>query len=199
MNNAGITAESGKNVEAEEYFRQMVLDFDATQNSYQHIFMTIDTALTTKEYDALWGLIPYIENGDGHLAFQYIGKTHRILRILNILNLEKKYRKTLFCQNCNSMNALWEKYILTLFAFRRILFKLSEESQDEAIIYLRNHPVSHFAAYIMTQDELIIPDQYFYETLALIYAHEWSTADVQQFFALINTSPHGRQQENSHE
>lgn len=183
----------GKNSEAEEYFRQMALDLDATRSSYQHILTTLDTALGTEDYDALWKLIPYIENGEGHLAFQYIGKTHRILRILNILHLERKYNKTLFCQGCSSMNSLWEKYMLTLFAFRRILFRLPGESQEEAVAYLRNNPVSHFAAYIMAQDELLIPDQHFHETLATIYSQEWSIDDLSQFFSLINSSAHGTQ------
>ncbi|MCM1302711.1 MAG: hypothetical protein NC305_06920 [Lachnospiraceae bacterium] len=188
-----------RNTEAEEYFRQLALDHDAAQSAWQHIITAIDNALGTEDLDALWKLIPYIEEGDGHLAFQYIGKTHRILRILNILRLEHSYHKTLFCQGCDNMDALWEKYMLTLFAFRRILFQLSGESQEEAVIYLQNHPVSHFAAYIMTQNDLIVPDRSFYETLAHIYVQEWSADDMQQFFALTDADPAGKQQENSHE
>ncbi|MCM1542998.1 MAG: hypothetical protein NC121_17300 [Blautia sp.] len=180
------------NAEAEEYFQQLALDYNATQNAWHHILTTINKALDRKNYDVLWELIPYIEESDGHLAFQYIGKTHRILRILNILRLEHDYHKALFCQGCDSMDALWEKYMLTLFAFRRLLFQLSEESQDEAVSYLRSHPISHFAAYIMVQDDLIIPDQSFYETLARIYAEEWSAADIQQFFALVNAGMSGK-------
>jgi len=189
----------GKNTEAEEYFRQMAQDYSATQSAWQHILTTIDTALDRKDYDALWGLIPYIEKGDGHLAFQYIGKTHRILRILHILRLEQKHHKPLFCQGCDNMNALWEKYMLTLFAFRRILFHLSAESQDEAATYLQNHLVSCFAVYVIVQGDLIIPDRSFYETLAHIYAQEWSNADMQQFFALTDVCQPVRQQENPHE
>lgn len=182
---------------AEDYFRQMALDHSATRNAWQHILTTIDTALSAADYNSLWTLIPYIEEGDGHLAFQYIGKTHRLLRILNILKLEAKYHKILFCQGCGSFEALWEKYMLTLFAFRRILFRLSGESLDEAAAYLQSHPVSHLAAYMMVQDELILPDQAFYETLSHIYTDEWSAADIQQFSALAHSctgqeAAHGR-------
>lgn len=172
--------------EAEDYFRQMELDLDATQNAYQHILDTIDTALADKNYAALRELIPYIEEGEGHLAFQYIGKTHRYLRMLNIIALENKYQKTLFCNGCDNAEALWEKYMLTLFAFRRLRFQLSEESVKQAVVYLQSQPISHFAAYMMVQDELLIPDQAFYETLAFIYAQEWSQTDIQQFFALAS-------------
>ena len=173
---------------AEGYFRQMELDQEITQKSYRHILDVIDTAMATGDYDALWTLIPYIESGDGHSAFRYIGKTHRFLRILNILMLENKYRKTLFCQGCSSAESLWERYMLTLFAFRRLHFRLSDESVNEAAAYLQDHPISHFAAYMMVQDELLIPDRAFYETLAHIYAHEWSPEDTQQFFALVCAS-----------
>lgn len=173
---------------AEDYFRQIELDRETTQKSYRHILAVIDTALAAGDYDALWALIPYIESGDGHLAFQYIGKTHRFLRILNILMLENKYQKTLFCEGCSNADTLWEKYMLTLFAFRRLHFRLSEESVSEAVAYLQNYPVSHFAAYMMVQDELLIPNSAFYETLARVYAQEWSAADVRQFFALAYSS-----------
>ncbi|MDE7223968.1 MAG: hypothetical protein K2O34_09330 [Acetatifactor sp.] len=172
--------------EAEDYFRQMELELDATQNAYRHILDTIDAALAEENYAALHGLIPYIEEGEGHLAFQYIGKTHRYLRMLNIIALENKYQKTPFCSDCSSAEALWEKYMLTLFAFRRLLFRLSDESVNQAVAYLQSRPVSHFAAYMMVQDELLIPDQAFYEALALIYAQDWSAADRQQFLALAS-------------
>lgn len=174
--------------EAADYFRQMDLDFDATQNAYRHILNTINTALAKRNYPLLYKLIPYIEEGEGHLAFQYIGKTHRYLRMLNIMALEDKYRKLLFCNGCGSAEALWEKYMLTLFAFRRLLFELSTESINQAVAYLQSHPISHFAAYMMAKDELLIPDQAFYETLSHIYTSEWSSADLQQFFALTHSS-----------
>ncbi len=184
---------------AEDYFRQVALDRAPAQQSYRHILTTMDTALSTGEYDNLWALIPYIESGDGHPAYQYIGKTHRFLRILNIIMLENKYRKILFCQGCYSADALWEKYMLTLFAFRRLLFRLSEESFHEAVAYLQSHPISHFAAYMMVQDELIIPDQAFYLTLASVYEREWSPTDMQQYYALTGMSPADSQQETGHE
>lgn len=172
--------------EAEDFFRQMNIDLDATQKAYQHILTTLNAALAVKDYPALLELIPYIEEGAGHLTFQYIGKTHRLLRMLNIIKLENSYGKLLFCSDCDNEEALWEKYMLTLFAFRRLIFRLSDESVSEALTYLQGHPVSHFAAYIMIQGELLKPSQDFCETLTNIYAEIWSPADTQQFFALTN-------------
>lgn len=144
----------------------------------------MDNALKDQDYASLFQLIPYIEEGNGHLAFQYVGKTHRFLRILYIIELEKKYALIPFCDNCSSVHTLWEKYMLTLFAFRRLCFQLSGQSVEEAVSYLQSHPVSHFAAHIMAQGDLIIPDRDFYETLALIYTQTWGVADREQFFAM---------------
>lgn len=170
----------------ENYFRQLEQDYDATQRAYRHILTTLNTALPRQDYAALYDMIPYIESGEGHLAFQYIGKTHRFLRMLNIIALEGKYHKLMFCDDCDSAEALWEKYMLTLFSFRRLLFRLSDESVEEASIYLRNHPISHFAAYMIATDELLIPNQPFYQSLALIYAQSWEPEDTQQFLSLMN-------------
>lgn len=174
--------------EADEYFQQLELDQDDTQQAYRYILSAIDTALATENYSALPALISYIENGKGQLAFQYIGRTHRILRILHIIMLELKYQKSLFCHDCCNSEELWEKYMLTLFAFRRILFRLSESSTSEAVQYLQGRPVSHFAVYIMAQGEFPAADRDFYETLASVFADYWSDGDLQQFFMLTGTS-----------
>ena len=170
--------------EAENYFRQMKLDQDAAKSAYKNILDSIDQTLKEGDYASLSRLIPYIEKGDGHLAFQYMGKTHRFLRMLHIIALENKYQKVLFCNGCNSVQALWEKYMLTLFALRRLCFQLSQESMEDAISYLHSYPISHFAVYIIAQDELLIPDRDFYKTLVFIYKKEWTAADQTQFYSL---------------
>lgn len=172
--------------EAEEYFSQMKLDEDATHKAYQHILNTIDLALPSRDYTTLLELIPYIEKGDGYLAFQYIGKTHRILRLLHIIELEHKFQKPLFSDACNSTEELLEKYMLTLFSLRRLLFHLSDVSMNEAVCYLKEHPISYLAAYVMTQDELLIPNQMLYENIAALYSEEWPEEDIRQFFSLIH-------------
>ena len=174
--------------EAEQYFLQLELDKDDARNAYRHILSTIDTALASQQYSALSELLSFVEKGDGRLAFQYIGRTHRFLRILHIILLEQKYRKALFCFDCSSAEELWEKYMLTLFAFRRIQFRLSEDSATEAVQYLRSRPVSHFAVYLIVQGELPSAARDFYETLASVFAGCWTDGDIQQFFALTDNA-----------
>lgn len=176
-------------MKTEQYFQQVELDKNDTKASYQYILSTIDDALSHQNHDMLIALIAYIERGKGHLAFQYIGKTRRFLRILHIIELEQKYQKIMFSSNCQNVDTLWEKYMLTLFAFRRLLFQLSADSVAEAIYYLQNNPISPLAAYIIAQDELIIPTDEFYETLAYSLAEYWTDEDMRQFFTLTSGSP----------
>lgn len=173
--------------EADDDFRQLALDKDAAHDAYRHITSTIDHALSEQNLSALCSLIPYIEEGDGHLAFAHIGKTHRILRMLRITELELKYQMTPFPADCDTFQTLWEKYMLTLFALRRVLFKLSEASTTEAVSYLQNRPPSCLAVYVMTQDDLLVPTESFYEELISVFADSWSPGDIAQFCSLIQT------------
>lgn len=168
----------------EDGFRQIEQERCAAQNAWCKILTTIDCSLSGNDPSDLLNLIPYIMEGDGRMAYRHIGKTHRILHMLKIIALENGHHMNLFSNDCDSAEALWEKYMLTLFAFRRLRFRLSEESVSEAVIYLQNRPVSYFAAYMISQDELLIPDPVLYQTLALIYEGVWSQTDRQQFIAL---------------
>lgn len=174
--------------ENENFFLQQELDRNATEAAWSHLLTSIDTALAAEDYAALPALIPYIEEEDGYLAYKYIGKTHRWLRILNILALEEKYNKLLFCGGCPNAKALWEKYMLTVFAFRRLCFRLSPRSTDEAAAWLTCNPISHFAAYFLATDELLIPNQDLYRSLTSIMRDWWTDEDTRQFFTLVNHS-----------
>lgn len=186
--------------ENENFFRQQELDRNAAEAAYSHLLAAIDTALAAEDYAALPALIPYIEKEDGYLAYKYIGKTHRWLRILNILALEQKYDKLLFCSGCPNAKALWEKYMLTVFAFRRLCFRLSSQSADEAAAYLACNPFSYFAAYLLAADELLIPNPALYRSLAAIMRDWWTDADIRQFFILVTPSePDTQQEENTNE
>lgn len=173
--------------EAEETFAATALHKDAAQHSYQYILASLDAALTQQDYNALLTLIPYIENGNGQLAFQYVGKTHRLLRILHIINLEIKFRKVPFSSNCSTAKELWDKYMTTVFALRRLIFCLSENSVVEAVSHLQNQPISFLAVYIIAQNELAVTYSDFFEMLTKIYANHWTSEDTQQFYTLINS------------
>ena len=171
--------------EADKYFKQLEKDKKATQKAHKYITDTINNALAGQDISLLLSLIPYIEEGEGHLAYQYIGEIHRTLQILHIIQLECRYHKEIFCVDCRDNNALTEKYMLSLFAFRRLLFQLSDDSFNEAVYYLQNRPISVFAVYVITQNELIIPNDALYENLLAVYSGIWSDADAQLFLSMV--------------
>jgi len=178
--------------EAEQYFQELDQNKEATTAACLYIDNTIDKALSSQnncrqDINLLLSLIPYIESGDGELPYKYIGETHRILRILHIIQMEHKYRMILFCSGCDSKASLVEKYMLTLFALRRILFHLSDTSVEDAIIYLRQNPLSVFAVYVITQDDLILPDRSLYQKIGEIYSDYWSVSESQLFHSLIQS------------
>lgn len=172
-------------LEAEQYFRELESEKEATQAAEQSITNTLERALKMQDTDLLLTLIPYIETGEGHLAYKYLGETHRILRMLHIIELERKYHKNLFSSGCSDKKSLWEKYMLSLFAFRRLLFQLSDTSVEEAALYLQQADLSVFAVYVILKDDLILPDASLYEEIIRICSDRWSEGDIQLLLSLI--------------
>lgn len=163
----------------ELYFKELSQNKAAIAMADQYITEILNDALASPDYDRLLSLIPYIEAGNGRLAYQCLGEHHRILHILHIISLELKYKKSLFSSGCTDRKSLLEKYMLSLFAFRRLLFRLSESSFAEAASYLCKNELSVFAVYTIIQNELIIPDYSLYEKIVDIYSDYWSNKDIQ--------------------
>lgn len=178
--------------EAEQYFHELNQDKNATQAAWLCINNTINETLNGQKngrqnIDLLLSLIPFIESGDGKLPYKYIGETHRILRILHIVEMEHKYQMPPFCSGCNDKASLIEKYMLSLFALRRLLFHLSDVSVEDAVLYLQQNPLSVFAVYIITQGDLIQPDHALYHKIAEIYSDYWSESEYQLFLSLTQS------------
>lgn len=171
--------------EADQYFKELKQDEPIAKNVFDTITTTINQALAQQDYSMLLKLTPYIEKGEGHFAYKYIGETHRLFRILHIIELEQKYHKLPFSHNCSDYTSLMEKYMLTLFALRRLLFQLSDDSINDAATYLLHSNLSIFAVFTITQDELLIPNDLLYQTLIEIYAEHWKKEDVQLLLSLI--------------
>lgn len=157
-------------LEATEYFDQLDKEYPLALDAYHSIIASCNSLLTSKSFHDLSSLIAYIENGDGQYAFKYIASTHRFLRIFYLMQLEEKYRiSTPFYTACSSSDELMDKYLLTLFALRRVLFHFSEDAVAGALAWLQNNTISYVAIQIILQSELINPDQTFYSYLNIIY------------------------------
>ncbi len=166
------------------FFTKLETDKEAIRASWNHIVTTLDTALAARDDKALLALIPYIEQGDGTKAYEYIAETRRILQILHISRLELSCQKEPFFLQCADKQSLMEKYMTALFVLRRLYFRLSEESVREASDWLTCNPLSVFAVYVMTQEDLITPDNALYETIAQICFSYWNEDDKKMFLSL---------------
>lgn len=166
---------------ADEFFRQLEERKSALQTSWNHITQTLNNALHLSDHEALLGLIPYMEQGEGALAYEYTGESRRLLRILHFIQLELRYQKTPFSSDCTDKDSLLEKYMLALFALRRLSFRLSASSMEEAAVWLQHNKPSVFAVYVITREELITPDKALYNTISEVCFPYW-TADEQQLF-----------------
>ena len=168
----------------EEYFQELSISGDKAKQAYQHILNTLDYALPEQDISVLLKLIPYIEQEDGYLAFQHIGKTRRILHILHMIELEQKFHQPLFINGCTNAKMLLEKYMTILFALRRFEFYLSEDSVDEAVNYLRTQEVSCFSIHALIETENIVTNQTFYELILYTFQLFWTGEEQNQFLAL---------------
>ena len=83
------------------------------------------------------------------------------------------------------MQELLEKYLLTLFAFRRLQFRPSEAAVSEAVYYLSQNNLSVFAVFVITKQDLIIPDETLYEEIIRIHAKSWTASDRELLTSLI--------------
>lgn len=171
----------------EACFEQLNQDRKATQAAYHFISDRLRKALEVQDIPLLLSLIPYIESGEGQLPYKYIGETSKILLILHIIDLERKYQMSLFCYNCLNQNALMEKHLLSLFALRRLFFRLSERSMEEASLFLRQSRLSVFAVYLITQADLIQPDRSFLHKITKLYADCWSQEESTLFTSLAQS------------
>lgn len=173
--------------EADQYFRELQEHKEEIQAAYYHITDTITSALQKEDYSLLLSLIAWIESPEGQMSYRFSGKPHRILRYLHIIALEYKYRCTLFCTGCRDAESLYDKYVSSLLAMRRILFQLSPESVTEACDYLHANALSPFAIYTIANNDLIRPTADFYRQISDLYRDIWSEME-NQFFASFTAS-----------
>ena len=172
--------------QATEFFYTLSHKKESTFNAFSYVQETINSALKNNDYDQLSSLISYMESGPGYSAFSYIGEARRIFRVLSIIDLEKRHNQILFSHNCNSLDTLMEKYVLVLFALRRIIFHLSDSSVEDAMYYLYNQNLTPFSIYVITKEELIVPNKNLYKIIADLYQELWTDEDKDLYFSLIN-------------
>ncbi|MDE6129713.1 MAG: hypothetical protein K2G16_11065 [Lachnospiraceae bacterium] len=172
------------NLSTDKFFQELNESKEIIRTSWSYITGTLDAALKGQDSKSLLALIPYIEQGEGTPAYEHIGESRQILRILHIVRLELTYQKTPFFLHCADKDSLMEKYMLSLFALRRLFFRLSEDSVKEAEDWLLRNKLSVFAIYVIIQEDFIFADNALYGKIAELCSAYWDDGDKQLFLSL---------------
>ncbi len=161
-------------LEAECYFRQLEEEWPKVEEACRYINGRMREALADGDDRKLLSLIPYMESGKGKRAWKYVGGVRKILRVLQTISLETKYRMIPFHSGCRSKDELMEKYQVMVFALRRLENRLSEESVAEAKRFLKGAGISPFAVYLALQNELFLDKAQKHGKLAEVFVDTWT-------------------------
>ncbi|MBD5545735.1 MAG: hypothetical protein HDR01_16220 [Lachnospiraceae bacterium] len=139
--------------ETELHMQKMQTDKTYSFNLHQHIQQHVDFCLGSKQYEALFDLLPYFEAPDSYPQFHNSSETIKIYVLINILKLELENQKTPFLSVANDFDSIMEQYLLTVFSMRRLELALSKEAMDEAAAYLTSVPLTIYAAFLISTHE----------------------------------------------
>lgn len=170
--------------EAEIFFRQLREDLLELREACRYIDNRLDEALNAQDNEALLSVIPFIESGKGKTAWKYVGETRRLLQILSAIRLEVRYHTEIFCTGCQSIAELEVKYLVMLFALRRLTFCLSEESVKEAEKFLKTANLSPFILHVVLQNEVLPSDMRVYRRLEDLLDGIWNEEERHLFLQM---------------
>ena len=178
-------------LEAECYFRQLEEEWPKVEEACRYINGRMREALADGDDRKLLSLIPYMESGKGKRAWKYVGGVRKILRVLQTISLETKYRMIPFHSGCGSKEELMEKYQVMVFALRRLENRLSEESVAEAKRFLKGAGISPFAVYLALQNELFLDKAQKHGKLAEVFVDTWTEGEKLLFAQLTDMERKG--------
>ena len=178
-------------LEAECYFRQLEEEWPKVEEACRYINGRMREALADGDDRKLLSLIPYMESGKGKRAWKYVGGVRKILRVLQTISLETKYRMIPFHSGCRSKDELMEKYQVMVFALRRLENRLSEESVAEAKRFLKGAGISPFAVYLALQNELFLDKAQKHGKLAEVFVDTWTEGEKLLFAQLTDMERNG--------
>ena len=171
--------------EVEQSFEKINCENEASKEAYDHIMNVLGQALDTQDVNLFLSLVSYIESDKDISSHKCNSDIIRLYIILHIVELEKKAGIKLFFTDCHTVSDLLEKYILTLFALRRLAFSISDASVNDAVSYLRQTELSVFAIHLIIENDLIRSEIALYEKVINVYSGIWNNHDIRQLLYLI--------------
>lgn len=130
--------------------KDLVLNFD--KNLWEMIAMFLEV----QSNETLEILNDFIEKEKNSLAFQFSCDSIRARRLINIFTKEKECSFNSFASNVKTIEQLKEKYLLTIFAIRRIELNPSDKMFEEGVLFLINNNISPVAIVKVIEEELIV-------------------------------------------
>ncbi len=95
-------------------------------------------------------MIPSLEQA---LVDQYVVEVSRLIKIIRILCLEKKYGLTSFCTGISSSEELLKKYQNVMFALRRIELGPEEKFADSGVEWVVEQQISPIAVGVISKGD----------------------------------------------
>lgn len=166
---------------ADQFFADIVAGREKIEESKKVIFNMMDLAVKDNRRDIFESLISYITKKNGQYALHYVGEATRILNLCQIISMEYEFGERLLHDGCDGYESLKEKYFLTIYALRRILFALSEVSVEEAKSYLQSTAPSYLAVHLILEREIFRVDEVFMERIIDIFRSIWTLAQLEAF------------------
>lgn len=104
-----------------------------------------------------------------HMIFETMGEMRRMLHIVEILEMERMNYMVLFSKGVSNADALMEKYVMTIFAIRRVELEPTEDMLQEGIQFLLSNHISPVAIVHIVNEELFIDPKKIFRKMELIY------------------------------
>jgi hypothetical protein len=144
---------------------------------YNHMKEHMDECLKNRQYDRMLELSQYFDSIKSYPKFHMTAEIYRINILLIIVRIESRYFGSVpFLSDIDSYDDCMEQYTLSIFAMRRLELALTEQSMQEACVYLGSIHLSAYTAAIIVENELFekCPRLYMklYECMADLWTEE---------------------------
>ncbi len=136
--------------------------------------------LQSQDLHLLDNLIIYLEKGEGYLLLEIDASYHKLLRILKICQLESMHGFLPFCDGAIDRKSLLNKYDSVIYALRRILFQLSEDSVAQARDFLLDLQPSFFCLLFLLQEQFGQEDRSFFDRVRELMAPLYTDEELRQ-------------------
>ena len=163
-----------------EYFDKIRASREAFATCVIEADLQLSEYLKTQDFRLLNDLIIYLEQGEGYLLLEIDASYHKLLRILKICQLESVHGLLPFCSGTTDRTGLLNKYDLVIYALRRILFQLSEDSVAEARSFFLNLQPSFLCLLFLLQEQFRYEDRSFFDRVRKLLAPLYTKEELRQ-------------------